>query len=344
MKWLNLQLNKNWLPRILIWFLVILLILSATIFFYFQELFLDTLEKISEINLPVPLRENKEEITIFLVGDIMLNRGVEYYIKKHQDFRYPFLKIADKLRAAEITFGNLEGPISNRGRDQGSIYSFRFDPKVIEGLLFAGLDVLSLANNHIWDWGKEGLVDTVSLLNAQGIKTVGAGRDYFEANKPIIFKINETKIAFLAYTTFYSQIFQAKEKQPGISQFDLEKISQKIKEIEKKVDIIIISIHWGEEYQLRSNFQQQKLGKTLIEAGADLIVGHHPHVIQEIERYNQGWIAYSLGNFVFDQAFSKETMESLILEVKIENKKISAINLIKVRLTETFQPEIYEEF
>lgn len=148
----------------------------------------------------------------------------------------------------------------------------------------------------------------------------------------------------MGYTTFYPKTLQAKGALSGISQLDLEKVREKIKEIQAKNDIIVISMHWGEEYKLRSNFQQQKLGRALIDAGADLIVGHHPHVIQEIEKYKHGWIAYSLGNFIFDQWFSEETMQGLILEVKIKDKNIAALNPIKVKLTKTFQPEIYAEF
>ena len=105
-------------------------------------------------------------------------------------------------------------------------------------------------------------------------------------------------------------------------------------------DIIIVSMHWGEEYQLRSNKKQQEIGRALVEAGTDIIIGHHPHVIQEIERYKNGWIAYSLGNFIFDQNFSKETMEGLMLKAIIQDKKIVEIEPVEIKINSSFQPEI----
>ena len=281
------------------------------------------------------------------VGDIMLSRGITKQIEKYQDNRYPFLKIASTTQSADLTFGNLEGPISSRGRNQGSIYSFRAKPEAVEGLKFAGFDILSLVNNHIWDWGKEALEDTIDILKENEIEPVGIDRNYEEANAPVIFEINLqtsdipkindnirmsdvqrlnwdigspkiesyiTKIAFLAYTNLYPNSFKANGNSAGISDFDIEKIKNEIKYLKESqtADIVVISFHWGEEYQTRSNKTQQNIAHGLIEAGADLIVGHHPHIIQEIEQYQDCWIAYSLGNFVFDQSFSEETMRSLI--------------------------------
>lgn len=310
--------------------------------------------------------QNEKETILLFVGDVMLSRGISYQIKKHNDPRYPFLNIAGFLRSADIIFGNLEGPISNRGRNQGSIYSFRADPAVVEGLKFAGFNILSLANNHSLDWGREALLDTISILKENEIESVGAGRNYSEANSPIIWKsdlhfnlgtsdvlnIDDnfgtsdvqsiTKIAFLAFTNLYPATLKAKENSIGISDFDIEKIKNEIKYLKESqiADIVVISFHWGEEYKTRSNLTQQKIAHALIEAGADLIVGHHPHVVQEIEKYRNGWIAYSLGNFVFDQNFSKETSEGLILKVVIKGKVIEKIEEIKIKFSKTFQPEI----
>jgi len=280
--------------------------------------------------------------TLLFVGDIMLSRGVANQIKKHQDDNWPFLKISSTTQEADFTFGNLEGPISNRGEKQGSIYSFRADPEVISGLKFAGFDILSLANNHIFDWGREALEDTVTLLQDSGIETIGAGENYLEANLPAINEINNTKIAFLAYTNLYPKSLEATENSAGISSFELEKAKNNIQELKtlKLADIIIVSFHWGEEYQIRSNSKQQNIAHSLIDAGADLIVGHHSHTIQELERYNNGWIAYSLGNFVFDQNFSKETAEGLILKVIIKNKEISEVLPEKIKINSAFQPEL----
>lgn len=285
----------------------------------------------------------QEKPLVFLfVGDIMLSRGVAKQIEKNQDYCYPFLKIASTTAGADLLFGNLEGPISERGRNQGNTYSFRAKPAVVAGLQLAGFDILSLANNHVWDWGKEALEDTIKILKEGGIEPVGAGRDYKEANRSVIKEINKTKIAFLAYTNLYSEKLEARQGLPGISDFEIETAMTDIRRLKdlSLADIIAVSLHWGEEYKTKANEAQKHAIQKLIEAGADLIIGHHPHVVQEIEQYKGGWAAYSLGNFIFDQNFSEETMTGLMLKIVVQNKKIIEIRPIKIKINATFQPEI----
>lgn len=296
--------------------------------------------------------EEKEEapISILFAGDIMIadNRGTGILVKRFNDPNYPFLKIADTMRAADITFANLEGPIAEEGRGfkAGSRYSFRMEPRIVEGLLFAGFDVLSLANNHIWDYSRVALEDTVDILNNNNIAPVGAGKSEEEANAPVIKTIGDTRVAFLAYTTLYRPPYggyayvEAQGKNAGMSKFDREEIIKKITELKssKRADIVVISFHWGIEYESQSNNDQQKIAHELIDAGADMIIGHHPHVPQEIEHYKEGWIAYSLGNFVFDQDFSKETMKGMMVRATIQDKKIISFEPILIQLTPTYQP------
>jgi len=292
------------------------------------------------------LTEN-ETITIILVGDIMLDRGVEYMIKTEGkgDFRFPFLKIADELQKADILFGNLEGPISDKGTKVGSIYSFRNDPKSIEGLTFAGFDVISLANNHVFDYGREALEDTLLRLKTAGIDYLGAGFNEKEAYSPIIKELNDTKIAFLAYTNLGPETWKAGEENSGIawiSENNLETIKRDIEKVKKESDILIVSLHSGEEYQKTPTQFQIEFSRAFIDAGADLVIGHHPHIIQPNEKYKDGWIFYSLGNFVFDQNFSEETMRGQILKVLIENGKIKEVVPINIKINDFFQPEIIQ--
>ncbi len=324
--------------------------------FYFSRQFFDISESVISSSLQANLsvvrageaeREKllkEKEINIVFVGDIMLGRGVAGQIEKYGDYRYPFLKIAGEIGKADLAFGNLEGPISVRGVNNKIKYSFRFNPLVIEGLRFAGFDVLSLANNHIFDWGREAIEDTVSILEANEISPVGAGKNYLEANNPVIKEINGTRIAFFAYSDIEpnARALEATKDKAGRSSFDIERIKEEIYAMKRLeiADVIIVSFHWGEEYQRRSNKFQQEIGRSLVEAGADLIVGHHPHVVQEIERYKNGWIAYSLGNFVFDQNFSEDTMKGLMLKAEIKDKKISEIEPIEIKINNSFQPEI----
>ena len=295
----------------------------------------------AQLQTAVPeTQKEKKSYTLIFVGDIMLSRKIDKLMNESRDFRFPFLKISETLRSADFTFGNLEGPISDRGRNQGSKFSFRVDPEAVEGLKFAGFDMVSLANNHILDWGVEALAQTVSILHANGIKSVGAGRNYTEANNPVFAEIGNTKIAFFAYTNFYPENLLATENRGGVSSFNLEEIKANIKNARSRTDLVVVSLHWGDEYKLRSSPTQQGIAHALIEAGADLIVGHHPHVAQEVERYKDGWILYSLGNFVFDQYLWDETKKGLMAKVTLEDKKISSLELKTVKLNGTFQPYI----
>jgi len=280
----------------------------------------------------------KNRLTIFAVGDIMLDRGVEYEIKKegNGDYKFPFLKIADYLKKADILFGNLESVISDKGEKVGSIYSFRANPKAINGLVFASFDVLSVANNHVFDYGRLAIEDSLKRLKNDGIDYVGAGFSEEEVRSGIIKEIKGTKICFLAYTDKGSEYWQAKVNNSGIGWLD-DKIIDDIKKAKERSDLVIVSMHFGDEYQDQQNKEQEYFAKLAIDSGADLIIGSHPHTVQPVEKYKQGWIAYSLGNFVFDQNFSKETMEGILLEVLVKNKKIQKVSQAKIEISDNFQ-------
>jgi len=282
-------------------------------------------------------------VVFYAVGDIMLDRGVEYKIQKEGkgDYKFPFLKITAELKKADILFGNLEGPISNKGKKVGSIYSFRMNPKAIEGLKYAGFDILSLANNHMFDYQRVAFEDTMRILEENGIDYLGAGFNKEEALSLKIKEIKNTKIGFLAYTNLGPETWRATEKNSGIAWINKKDIEEAKKDIEvakQKVDVLIVSLHSGEEYSTSSTPFQISFSKVCIDAGADLVVGHHPHVIQKVEKYKDGWIAYSLGNFIFDQGFSEETMEGLLLEVIIEDNKIKELNPKEIKISKSFQP------
>jgi len=294
-----------------------------------------------QASLVVP--PEKDHITLLLTGDIMLDRGVEFYIAQHGDWRFPFLKIAKTLRDADLVFGNLESVISDKGENLGSIYSFRASPNAIDGLAFAGFDVLSVANNHSLDYGIEAFLDSLQYLKKANITPAGGGSNREDARAPVIKEIQGTKIGFLGYTNLGSPAWQAAEHTPGIAWADEDTLAEFQKDIRKAkniADILIISLHFGEEYQKEPSLTQQVLSKAAIDAGADMVVGHHPHVAQPVEQYKDGWIAWSLGNFVFDQGFSKETMEGMLLKVKVNKKGINAVTPIKVEMNYLYQPAI----
>lgn len=306
----------------------------------------------SEAGLAPSLLRNKQPkepaVMLYLVGDIILGRGVQYMINKQGagDFRFPFLQIAPQLKEADILFGNLEGPISDKGAKVGSIYSFEFRPEAAEALAYAGFDVLSLANNHMLDYQRVALEDTMTVLKQNGIDYVGAGFDRTEAFSAKIGQVKDVKIGFLAYTNLGPAAWRAGADYGGmawIDQSDFETIEADIKNIKQAVDVLVVSLHSGAEYSERPDQFQMSFAKACIEAGADLVAGHHPHVIQPLEQHQDGWIAYSLGNFVFDQAFSQEAMQGLLLKVVIKNGKIDQVFPQTVQLNEYFQPEFSEE-
>lgn len=281
---------------------------------------------------------NSRDGTILFVGDIMLSRSIGDLMERKGDYNLPFINLAEFLRSADLTFGNLEGPISSRGVNIGSTYSFRADPRVVEGLRFSGFDVLSIANNHVWDYGRDAFTDTLMHLKDSAISYVGGGANSDETHAGIIKEINGTKIGFLAYTDLLPRNISATLTKPGVSFLELEQVKKDIVALKPRADILVVSFHWGEEYKINHNQKQEHIAKSAIDAGADLIIGHHPHVIQEVEQYKDGWIAYSLGNFIFDQNFSVDTRKGLILVANIGNGQITSVERREISFSSLFQP------
>ncbi len=254
------------------------------------------------------------------------------------DWAYPFLQINDELKKADLVVANLESPISTKGIKMGSIYSFRADPRAVAGLSSAGISIVSLANNHVWDYGREALNETFDILKTAGINYIGAGTNYAEAHEPVIKDVKGAKIAFLGYTDLVPRGITGEQSAPAVGYLDLEKIIPDIARAKTLVDLVVVSIHWGTEYETKHNQTQEKIAHTLIDTGADLVIGHHPHVAQEVEKYKAGYIAYSLGNFVFDQNFSADTRTGIILKVTVKNKKLDQVESQKIKFTPTYQP------
>lgn len=279
-----------------------------------------------------------KKIHLVFVGDIMLSRQIGKIIETN-DPTYPFSLIKSYIESADIAFANLENPVSVRGLNQGSIYSFRAKPETLKGLKFAGFDIVSIANNHMFDWGMEAFVDTIDNLSAESIKFVGGAKRIEETRMPVIFEESGEKICYLAYTQFAPR--NTSYGTPGMAFLNKQSVIADINSSKKQgCSTIIISLHWGNEYEIRYSPEQKEIARELVLAGANIIIGHHPHVLQEIEEYEGGLIAYSLGNFIFDQNFSEDTKKSLILNVYIENGKIVSFKTIPIRFTENFQPEV----
>src|SRR3989344_4773074 len=270
----------------------------------------------------------------------MLDRGVRKSVEVNGggDFKFLFQNL--NFPDNDIVFGNLEGPASNRGSNQGSIYSFRMLPESLTALASTGFNVLSVANNHAGDWGRDAFVDTITGLEDLNILHPGGGLNRSEAIKPQIIEKNGVRFGFLAFSDVGPKWLSASDTEPGILLADDPRFSEIVSEASREVDVLIVSYHFGEEYQTTATDRQKTLAHQAIEAGAKIVGGQQPHVGQEVEEYNGGLIVYSLGNFIFDQSFSAETMEGLVLEVDMTGPAISSWQTKKVLLNDNFQSSI----
>jgi len=201
----------------------------------------------------------------------------------------------------ELTIGNLETPLVREGQGVAGKCILASDPKWMKFLYDAGVMLVSLANNHIMDYGPEGLYDTIRVLEEVGIEYVGAGGDVTKAEASLYVDLNGRKVAFLARSAVVvsSPCYAGKEK-AGVAYLDLSKTKDMIRDCKKHADKVVLLLHWGIEHYFYPSPAQRRLAGELIGAGADLIIGHHPHVLQGIERIGDGLVCYSLGNFLFD--------------------------------------------
>jgi poly-gamma-glutamate synthesis protein (capsule biosynthesis protein) len=243
---------------------------------------------------------DQSRVTFCAVGDVMLDRGIERAIIKH-DIHYPFERIKDFTSNFDLAFCNLECPISEQGVSSGKIYCFRADTAYFAGPRNAGFNIYCLANNHIIDWGLSACFDTRDRIERESLYTVGIYKTGERPCEPLIISTNGLVFAFFAYLGAPLRNLAWPENKPGPAQAPIDSITLAIQNVREHVDFIIVSFHWGLEYIHIPNKQQIEWAHCVIDAGADLVIGHHPHVLQSIEHYRNRVILYSLGNFVFDQ-------------------------------------------
>jgi len=275
-------------------------------------------------------RKNREDrLTLAVVGDIMLSRSVDRVIQG-ESWQVPFRSIPERIKAADLAFANLECPASFRGKPypgKPADVTFRANPAALFGLKFAGFDVVSLANNHSNDYGPLALQDTLASLTALDIAACGAGSSNREARKPAILERRGIRLAFLAYAEPIWSVTEASDgptPAPGVAVIREENIIADIQEAAKGADGVLVSLHWGEEFQQTPREADRALARRLIDAGALAILGHHPHVLQGAEWYRQGIILYSMGNFVFDMQ-ADDTYDSAVAFINIKRIPAGAV-------------------
>ena len=278
-------------------------------------------------------------VTLGFVGDIMLSRGIAQTVTKKLNGDYfKLFEHMEILKEPDIMFGNLEGPVSDQGSDKRNLYSFRMDPIVIDVLHEAGFDVLSFANNHVGDWRKEAFEDTLLRLKAGGILACGAGMTKAEAEAPAIIVQEKFRIGFLCFSDVGPVDYEATETTSGILLANDPDFAGIVSRANAQVDALIVSFHFGNEYETVHNTRQEALAKQAIDNGAVLVVGAHPHVAQDIGTYKDAPILYSLGNFIFDQNFSKDTSFGHFATAMLTGKKVSNVVPHKVVFDKNFVP------
>ena len=258
-----------------------------------------------------------ETLGLIAVGDVSLSG---------RDGQDPFKHVARLLRAGDIVFGNLECVLCNAGAEAEKEITLRADPARAGYLRQAGFDIVSVANNHITDFGPAGLEQTLAALREQGIRSVGAtsSREYE------IIECKGIKVGFLAYCQTDAGNHHS---EPLIRRIDRHTILEQVADLKRRCDVVVVSLHWGVEYIHYPFPGQIQLARDLLRSGAALVLGHHPHVVQGIERIGRGLIAYSLGSFQFEPR-KEEARHSFILRAGISARGVEHYKAIPAHVSE----------
>lgn len=273
----------------------------------------------------------KGAVTISFAGDVMFAGKVGELLGK-QGYGYPYGALNGLFQRDDLSIVNLETPVTTRGTAANKTYVYQSSPQALGPLKAAGIDAVNLANNHTLDKGEQGLLDTLNNLNKAGIPYVGAGKNASEAYSAQYFKRNGVTIALLGFTRVMPEASWAagKNKRGVASAYSLDAAVQAIVAAKKKADIVAVVVHWGQERVDNYSELQQSMGHSFIDAGADLVIGGHPHVLQGIEPYKGKWIAYSTGNFIFTRSATKTTWESAVFQAKCTTTGQCSMKLVPV--------------
>jgi poly-gamma-glutamate synthesis protein (capsule biosynthesis protein) len=287
-----------------------------------------------------------------VVGDVMLVRGVA-------DAATALGPMRRLLRSADLTVGNLESTLSLRGEPTQGGDSFGGTPALLGPLRAAGFDALSLANNHAGDYGRTALLDTVRTLRRSAVAPFGAGEDVGVAEQPAVLEAAGTTFAFLGFNAI-GETPQATEDSPGalsvrmpprtgpLVRADLARVTRAVRRAERTADVVVVLPHWGTQYVHEPEPVQRRVSRALVRAGADLVVGGHPHWVQGVDRVRSGDsgvpVLHSLGNFVFDMGpprFTDEAREGVVLEATFWGAELKAVRLVPYRMdTGSFAPRM----
>ncbi|MEX0268388.1 CapA family protein [Leptolyngbyaceae cyanobacterium UHCC 1019] len=271
-------------------------------------------------------------VTLMFSGDVTLSDHFEEVIG--QDYQRPFAAMKE-YQQADLAMVNLENPLTRATLAMpGKQFNFKANPDAVKVLTSGGVDLVNLANNHTMDFEADGLKETLATLDAAGIQYMGAGKDLTEARRPKIIDVKGQRIAYLSY---WGEEYGAEANKAGVNSIKEERIAEDIKAIRDQVDWVVVNFHWGQELAEVPADWQIKLGHFTVDQGADVIVGHHPHVLQGAEIYKGRPIAYSLGNFIFG-GNSRTDYDTAVLQVSLKDKQMK-VEFLPVEVT-GYQPKI----
>ncbi len=280
-------------------------------------------------------------IDVAVVGDVMPGRYVRRSIAaRGGDCSCPFAYVSPLLRRADLTIANLEGALSDRIVPPSDAQTMLFlgDSCFGRALREAGVDGVSLANNHSRNFGAAGISHTLALLDEIGLVPFGAGMDLEQARRPALFEVKGTTFAFLGYDAISYELYGAGEERAGTAPATPDSFSADIAAAREVADVVVLYFHWGWEYTHNPSPWQRQLAYQASESGADVILGSHPHWLQGLERYQETVILHSLGNFVFDQKLSLEAQQGVIAHLIFRHNHLVNLRLQAVQIVDYFQP------
>jgi poly-gamma-glutamate synthesis protein (capsule biosynthesis protein) len=295
---------------------------------------------------PVP------DITLIFTGDINPARCVYTIAKSAGDMAAPYRAVGELLQTADLAIGSLDASISdfNPPSPCAEFHRNLLAPsEVVQGMQWAGFDLMAAATNHIKDCGltrgcvHDSLLDTITHLRAAGVEPVGIGRNLAEATAPVIVTVRGVRFAFLAFTAINGEVW-ATETAPGAAPFLPEVYVEAVRRAQAQADVVIVLPHWGREFTGQISWEQALGAQRLVEAGATLVVGNNPHHVQGVETFPNGAVAaYALGNFVFDQEWSDGTLytiQGLLLKATFRGAELQSVELLPIRIHDNFQPRL----
>jgi len=271
------------------------------------------------------------EATLIAGGDVLLDRGVRQAMDRAGDPGYLFQGIAPLLKQADLALANLECPLTLETVPIAKQFSFRSDPAMAPVLRQAGFTVLNLANNHSIDYGRSGLVETIQHLEQAGIVVIGAGSDQKDATQPRYLKLNGLKIALLGFVDMPIEGVMPLPELPGPAFAEPDQVVAAIRRAKRQADWVVVTVHWGQEYQHLPSDRQRRLAHLMASSGADMIVGHHPHVIQSAEMIGNTAVFYSVGNLVFDQS-QPDCSEAILVQMELRGKKSRSFKALPLQI------------